>query len=170
MKGICVAIGLLLWLEMFAAGAAPATFHSGRAPQESKQKAAKQKPQEGQPEWRQSPLISAAYDGDLQKVRSLIESGSDVNEVKGGWTAMEAAANGGHTQVMQELIKAGADAKGRDGRKAMKNAIVGGYVATVRALIAAGADVKGPAKAEFTPLAIRSGHPEMLKILYEADQ
>jgi hypothetical protein len=119
--------------------------------------------------WAKNPLTVAAYEGDLERVRALVKSGAAINDETGGWSAMEAAANGGYTEIVKALIGAGADVKGRLGRKAMKHAIVGGHKETARLLIKEGVDVKGDAKKEFVPLAIRSGHPEMLAVLHEAD-
>jgi hypothetical protein len=119
--------------------------------------------------WAKNPLTVAAYEGDLERVRALIKSGAAINDETGGWSAMEAAANGGYSEIVKALIGAGADVKGRLGRKAMKHAIVGGHKETARLLIKEGVDVKGDAKKEFVPLAIRSGHPEMLAVLHEAD-
>ncbi len=119
--------------------------------------------------WPKNPLTVAAYEGDLERVRALIKSGAAINDETGGWSAMEAAANGGYTEIVKALIGAGADVKGSLGRKAMKHAILGGHKETARLLIKEGVDVKGDAKREFVPLAIRSGHPEMLAILHETD-
>lgn len=119
--------------------------------------------------WAKNPLAVAAYEGDLERVRALLEDGFEANSEIGGWSAMEAAANRGHTEIVKALIEAGADVKGRLGRKAMKHAILGGHKETARLLIKEGVDVKGDAKREFVPLAVRLGHPEMLEILHEAD-
>ena len=148
-------------------GAETASQNESRSTPAAPAKSRKAVPKAG---WEGTPLTVAAYEGNLTKVRALLKGGAEVNAETGGWSAMEAAASHGHTEVVKVLIEAGADVKGRLGRKALKQAILGGHSGTARALIASGVDVKGPAKNEFTPLAIRAGHPEMLAILHEADR
>lgn len=121
--------------------------------------------------WAKNPLTVAAYEGDIERVRVLLKQKDlDVNSEIGGWSAMEAAAHGGYTEIVKLLIDAGADVKGRLGRKAIKYTILGGHKETARLLIKEGVEVKGEAKKDLVPLTIRNGHPEMLPILFEADK
>ena len=57
----------------------------------------------------------ACIKGDLERVRQLIQEGQDVNRGnRFGWTPLMLAALNGHDQVVQELIRAGADVNGKD--------------------------------------------------------
>jgi len=58
-------------------------------------------------------LLAAAYEGDLQAVRKLIEQGADVNQSVGeqidmGETAIYYAAEGGHIEMVRYLLEHGA--------------------------------------------------------------
>ena len=56
-----------------------------------------------------SPLMIAAYKGRTEVVKLLLEKGADVNaKEKSGGTALDAAKEGGHTDIVQLLKKAGA--------------------------------------------------------------
>jgi uncharacterized protein len=77
-----------------------------------------------------SLLIEAAYKGDLEKVRSLLNSGVNVNARKThGTTALTFAAERGHTQVVKLLLDKGADvnAGSASGRTALMGAAEGGH-------------------------------------------
>ena len=60
----------------------------------------------------------ACREGDLERVRQLIQDGQDVNRGnRYGWTPLMLAAANGHNQVMhmvRELIRAGADVNGQE--------------------------------------------------------
>ena len=66
------------------------------------------------------PLHEAAKKGDVEAVKTLLESGADVQakEKKKGWTALHWAAYKGHGAVVTALLEYGADvnAKKKDGR------------------------------------------------------
>ncbi len=86
-------------------------------------------------------LLDAVRQGDLDTIRSLVQSGADVNAAEGdGMTALHWAAEGNHAQGAQILIYAGArlDARTRIG--------------------------------DFTPLLVASrvGNAEVLEVLLEA--
>ena len=61
-------------------------------------------------------LVEAAEQGNLQKVRSLIHAGADLNapDPKEGLTPLIAAVQYGHTAIVEALIKAGADLNRKD--------------------------------------------------------
>jgi uncharacterized protein len=57
-----------------------------------------------------SDLFKAAYDGDLYQVKALIAAQVDVNaKIGDGATALMAASQNGHQEVVQVLITAKAD-------------------------------------------------------------
>ena len=89
-------------------------------------------------------ILQAAKDGNLLRVKQLLEEGVDVNAKNGfGWTALMVAAWNGHVEVVHALVGAGADlnAKDNDGWTALMGTAENGHVEVVRALLAAGADV-----------------------------
>ena len=61
-------------------------------------------------------LVKAAEQGNLQKVRSLIQAGADLNarHTGEGVTPLIAAVQYGHTAIVEELIKAKADLNRKD--------------------------------------------------------
>ncbi|MCW5776660.1 MAG: ankyrin repeat domain-containing protein [Phycisphaeraceae bacterium] len=62
-------------------------------------------------------LISAAADGDTDRVRTLIENGEVVDQRDdNGRTALIAAAAGGHMETVFALLDAGADPMAKDDR------------------------------------------------------
>jgi ankyrin repeat protein len=54
-------------------------------------------------------LLNACKDGNLKKVKQLLEKGADVNarEYEYGWTALMLAALNGHKEVVELLIEKG---------------------------------------------------------------
>ena len=63
----------------------------------------------------ENPLIEAAKEGNVSKVKDLLSSGSDVNDVdKEGWTPLIAASWSGRLDVVRLLIEKGADVNARD--------------------------------------------------------
>jgi len=60
-----------------------------------------------------TPVLDAAEEGDLNKVKSLLQRGHSINErnsrVKFGWTPLMAAIYQGNTNVAHFLIASGAD-------------------------------------------------------------
>ncbi|MCK5340888.1 MAG: ankyrin repeat domain-containing protein, partial [Desulfobulbaceae bacterium] len=61
------------------------------------------------------PLQSAAARGDLEKVRSLLESGADVNaKGRNNSTALIVASGPEHARIVKILMDNGADIHARD--------------------------------------------------------
>ena len=56
-----------------------------------------------------SELMKAAEGGDIDEVRALLRNGADVNEARGSVTALMLAAGRDHLQMVQTLLRAGAN-------------------------------------------------------------
>jgi len=55
-------------------------------------------------------LLEAIMDGDIERAKSLIDAGADVNARDiDGWTPLMYAALNGHTEIVELLIESGAD-------------------------------------------------------------
>jgi ankyrin repeat protein len=63
-----------------------------------------------------SPLCAAIAKGDVDAVRKFIEYGVDVNEISNDYTPLMLAARYNRADIIELLLKAGADAKYRNGR------------------------------------------------------
>lgn len=93
-----------------------------------------------------SALLLAAANDHPDVVEALIERGSSVDlQDLGGFTACMLAAQKGHTAIVQQLLRAGADPALRSytapsGDTALGLAAAGGHTAVVRALLAARQD------------------------------
>ena len=116
------------------------------------------------------PIIKAALDGDLDKLRSLIDAGADVNaEDNEGTTPLMLAAYEGYEEVVKILIEAGADVvNARDstyGKTPLMWAAAGGHESAVKILIEAGADVKAEDNDGDTPLMVAAerSHEDVVK-------
>lgn len=88
-----------------------------------------------------SALMSAAYNGQIDTVRLLIEKGADVNAVAGGFTVLGAAVFSGKPEIVQMLLRAGADPNraGPGGQTPLAAAQATRNEAIVQVLKAAGA-------------------------------
>lgn len=107
-------------------------------------------PQDGEP-----VLLSAAYNGELEAVEALVRAGADVNasdepgdadgitqndvmrrldpNFRSGTTPLLAAAEQGHTEVVEYLVKAGADVNAETGVRCNTSCVcfLGGNVVVV---------------------------------------
>jgi ankyrin repeat protein len=90
-------------------------------------------------------LIQAATAGNVDRVRSLL--GGNVNLDLDRGAAIGNAAAAGHTQIVELLIRAGANVNLRDklGFTPIASAAYAGYGEIVQLLIDAGADIQAPA-------------------------
>ena len=102
-------------------------------------------------------LQLAAEDGDLEKVKRLVDSGADISFADElGMTALHYAAKGEHLPVMRFLIDAGADVNAHDEQRAGETPL--GEVAqecsfeVAEILIEAGADPTIPGFMQITAL------------------
>ena len=103
-------------------------------------------------------LWTACYEGNLERVRQLIQDGQDVNTTRGDrfgeTTPLNCAAVRGRVQVVGELIRAGAKVNAKDNRKqtALHWASWSGHSSVVTTLIEAGANLNEQDKDGMTPL------------------
>jgi hypothetical protein len=120
-------------------------------------------------------LYVASHEGLGHAVSAVLSAGADVN-AEGGvhsyGTALEAAAVGGHKEVVQVLVEAGAyiDAQGGAYGTALQMAAAGGYKEVVQVLVEAGADIDAQGGGYSTALqeAAAGGHKEVVQVLVEA--
>jgi ankyrin repeat protein len=90
-----------------------------------------------------TPLMAAAFHGDLGMVERLLERGADVHAVdRLKKTAMVYSAGEGRTEVVARLLKAGVDINARypNDLTALMWAAGQGHTAAVKFLLGAGAD------------------------------
>ena len=118
-------------------------------------------------------IWSACYNGDLERVRQLIQDGQDVN--RGdilGWSPLMLAGENGPDQVVYELIRAGADVNGKDYNKrtALHKASSSGHSSVVKTLTEAGANLNVQDVDGMTPLmrAAEGGHANVVVELIRA--
>ncbi len=117
------------------------------------------------------PLHHAARDGDLERVRALIDAGADLDaQGDNGETALNTAILEGHVSVAGLLIDRGADlgARNRGGFTALHAAAYANAVEIAERLLGKGADVNDQQnKAGGTALSVASeeGHAGVAKVL-----
>jgi ankyrin repeat protein len=133
--------------------------------------------------------LMSAYKGDLSRVQSLIENGKAQETFEQGLTLLHAAAAGGHTAIVELLLRNGLDvySETQSGYTALHHAAAGNHREVAELLLAKGADVNAeenwngwsyttptyllpdvhPEPANQTPLhwAIREGHKDMIEWL-----
>jgi ankyrin repeat protein/TolB-like protein/Tfp pilus assembly protein PilF len=120
---------------------------------------------------RRDPLIEAAWIGDIETVRDLIDKGADVNtrDVY-GWTPLMYAAWFEHTDTLKLLLELRADVEakgGQRGRTALLNAAANGRTGTAKLLVKLGADINAGESGGATPLTLAAwyGYPDTVKLL-----
>jgi len=94
-------------------------------------------------EYSKPTLHGAAWDGDLDTVKQLLDNGADVNLKDSDMTALHYATSGKHEKIVVLLLESGADANARDGtdRTPLITAAFWGHIGIARRLIEKGADV-----------------------------
>ena len=100
-------------------------------------------------------LIQATKDGNLNKVKSLISKGANMNATKWGWNALIWASYEGHFKIAKYLISKGADVNVKDdffGNTALMNASLNGHFELVKFLVSKGANVNAKNKSGLTAL------------------
>lgn len=88
-------------------------------------------------------LVESARQGDLDKVKSLINKGVDVNAKDyTEYTALMWASNWGHLEIVKYLISKGANVniKGFQNRTALMKAAIGGQLEVIKILVDNGAN------------------------------
>ncbi len=121
--------------------------------------------------WGNTALLLAAREGHLEIVRSLLRARARPEGRDGPMSPLAAAALGGHTPVMQLLMRAGADlnAEGRGGLAPLVQAVRFNRLDAARALLGAGASprVRDRTGEGLLMVAINDNHPQMLDLLLE---
>ncbi|CAH0700527.1 unnamed protein product [Spodoptera exigua] len=120
-------------------------------------------------------LVKAAANGDATRCAEILARTDaahvDVNGFYGGHTALQAAAQNGHVEVIRALVEAGADvdAEDRDGDRAAHHAAFGDEPAALRALAVASADLNARNRRRQTPLhiAVNKGHLGVVRTLLQ---
>ena len=115
-------------------------------------------------------LGKAAREGDLTRLKSLLDSGADPNRRDGnGNSPLLEAVAAGQAAAARALVAAGANPNlaSSGGRTPLIAAAIGGRVEIARLLIAAGADLNIAERGAGTPLeaAEREGYTEMAALL-----
>ena len=118
----------------------------------------------------ESVLMMAAYKGDLDIARALIDKDADVN--KPGWTPLHYAATKGHLKMMDLLLEhyAFIDAQAPNGNTPLMMAAFYSTPEAVKLLIEAGADVnmRNSASKTALDLAQAANHRNSADLIIEA--
>lgn len=117
-------------------------------------------------------IWSAAMDGDLQRVRSLVQKGTDPNlRDSAGYTALHYASRGGHLAVCSFLLEGGACASPQTpgGATPLHRAAYCGHVDVVDLLLHHRADPELCDDDDASPLhkAAERGHLEVCQLLVQ---
>jgi len=118
-----------------------------------------------------SKFHTAAWLGDLTRVKGFVEQGADVNEKDEelGWTPLHWAAFTGPQDVIEFLIARGANVNARDAwdDTPLHRAAAAGQKESVELFLAKGAKVNAEGESGKTPLhdAARKGHEEVVGVL-----
>ncbi|XP_046464606.1 E3 ubiquitin-protein ligase MIB1-like [Daphnia pulex] len=117
-------------------------------------------------------LVKAAANGDTQKVEEILKRvDADVNGVFAGHTALQAASQNGHLEVIKVLLryKADVEIEDKDGDRAVHHAAFGDEPSVMEVLAQSGADLNARNKRRQTALhiAVNKGHVGVVKTLLE---
>lgn len=122
-------------------------------------------------EWGSTAMLMSAREGEMDSARVLLRARADVEGRGGAMTPLAAAALRGHTQMVQLLLRAGADlnAVGLNDQTPLMNAVKLNRLDTVRVLLKAGARMQVTDRAgdNLLVVAITEDFPEMLTLLLE---
>jgi ankyrin repeat protein len=118
-------------------------------------------------------IVDAAIRREIEKVRSLLEGGADVNAAQGdGMTGLHLAAKNGDPEMAELFIRAGADREARTrigDHTPLHVACAGGSASVVKILVEAGSNVNATTTTGARPLhfAASSGSAEAVLLLIE---
>ena len=115
-------------------------------------------------------LVKAAANGDQAKVEELVtRADCCVNGVFAGHTALQAASQNGHLEVLRLLLRSGADLEleDKDGDRAVHHAAFGDEPGVMEVIASAGSDLNARNKRRQTALhiAVNKGHVGVVKML-----
>ena len=90
-------------------------------------------------------LVKSAANGDVQSVLRCLTAGAAVDGIYAGHSALQAASQNGHEEVIKVLIahKAELELEDVDGDRAVHHAAFGDEPATLELLAQAGSDLNG---------------------------
>eukprot|EP00127_Corallochytrium_limacisporum_P002503 Clim_evm60s128 gene=Clim_evmTU60s128 len=92
----------------------------------------------------ETPLITAAIEGDLERATICISEGAEVNARDyGGWSALHEACNHGNLDIVELLLDHGADINldGGNNSTPLISAVLGDQLAVVHCLVRRGANL-----------------------------
>ncbi|KAK2723320.1 hypothetical protein QYM36_001842 [Artemia franciscana] len=117
-------------------------------------------------------LVKAAANGDGQKCEEILRrSDANVNGVFAGHTALQAASQNGHLEVIKVLLRHGADVEieDKDGDRSVHHAAFGDEPAVMELLAESRADLNARNRRRQTALhiAVNKGHIGVVKTLLE---
>ncbi|XP_078587226.1 uncharacterized protein LOC144868635 [Branchiostoma floridae x Branchiostoma japonicum] len=114
-------------------------------------------------------LFLAARDGDVEAIKKSLNEAVDVNMRWHGDTALHAASAKGHDELVELLLKNGADLTmtNQHGDTALHAACAGGHGKVVELLIKNGADLNMTNQGGYTALHVscRQGHGKVVELL-----
>ena len=119
-------------------------------------------------------LILASMKGDLEQVKRLLDSGTDVNaKDQQGWSSLAWALRFRQWDVVKALLEKGAEVNGkaRLSRRAVVEAAMDGRLEILRALLDKGLEVDTKSKEDYTALVedVREGNLAFIWRLLEED-
>ena len=121
-----------------------------------------------------APIHNAALNGNLNRVKALLDQGVHVNSRNAyGFTPLHKASRRGHLNIIQELLKRGAHVNSRNahGYTPLHYAAYSGHLSVVQELLRRGAHVNPrTTRSGMTPLYVAAiaTHPHIIHELMKA--
>lgn len=166
---------LLLSIAALSGGAATvlAAHSLGHAPHRTLSPLLQDDSVNGRDETGLTALMKAAQDGEDKELKSLIESGANLNDVdRYGWTALNYALAAQDSSKVRLLVNSGADVntKDRRGITPLMWAALSGRTEMVKLLLSKGAELNAESRNGATALsfAAAKGHDGAAKFLKKA--